>query len=446
PYPAYGTPAPDVAALRPIAGMPTSVTLAQAVDIAVAQSPAFAAERAQYDAIRAKYSSELQAIFPSISASGSVTRSFGSGASSNSNSNPTPTPGNNNQNLGNAPTTAERASISLQQLIFDGGRVIAAIKSAKESSIAGRDTLLRDLQTLQFDVAKSYYGVLQSNATVVADAELVREFEAEEANVNAEIRAGAAAKSDLASAEFQSAKARGGVVSAQGAAIAAQSAFAATLGLDADAEVVPQPLSAGDQGATQPTQTYAKSLAQALLLRPDYQAAQHTANSAADDLRYAKLARFPSISANASDGVSRTLPIDNSFAHSSSIGATISIPIYDQGLTTYNIAQAKSSLDQANAALTESKLGVESDVRSSLSGLISAEALLVQANLELSSAQVALNAARAKYKVGAATIIDLVTAEANLSQAQTDEITAVYNVQTALQTYNYAVGLSTLQL
>jgi outer membrane protein len=448
PYPAYGTPAPDVAALRPIAGVPASVTLDQAVDIAVAQSPAFASERAQYDAIRAKYSSELQAIFPSISASGSVTRSFGSGSSANSNSNPnpTPTPTNNNQNLGNAPTTDERASISLQQLIFDGGRVIAAIKSAKESSIAGRDTLLRDLQTLQFDVAKSYYGVLQSNATVVADAELVREFEAEEANVNAEIRAGAAAKSDLASAEFQSAKARGGVVSAQGAAIAAQSAFAATLGLDADAEVVPQPLSAGDQGATQTMQTYAKSLAQALLLRPDYQAAQHTANSAADDLRYAKLARFPSISANANDGVSRTLPIDRSFSHSSSIGATISIPIYDQGLTTYNIAQAKASLDEANAALIESKLGVESDVRSSLSGLISAEALLVQANLELSSAQVALNAARAKYKVGAATIIDLVTAEANLSQAQTDEITAIYNVQTALQTYNYAMGLSTLHL
>ncbi|HEY5257316.1 MAG TPA: TolC family protein, partial [Candidatus Baltobacteraceae bacterium] len=64
----------------------------------------------------------------------------------------------------------------------------------------------------------------------------------------------------------------------------------------------------------------------------------------------------------------------------------------------------------------------------------------------LSSAQVALNAAQAKYRVGAATIIDLVTAEANLSQAQTDDVTAVYNAQTAQQAYNFAVGLSTLKL
>jgi multidrug efflux system outer membrane protein len=198
----------------------------------------------------------------------------------------------------------------------------------------------------------------------------------------------------------------------------------------------------GDQ--TSPT--YAKSLAQALLLRPDYQAAQHIVTAAHDDVRYAELARFPSITANASDGVDRQLPFNRSFSHSSSIGASISIPIYDQGLTAYNVAQAKAALDEDIASLTQSKLGVESDVRSALSGLISARALLVQTNLELSSAQTALDAAQAKYRVGAATIIDLITAEANLAQAQTDNVSAIYNAQTALQAYNYAMGLSTLQL
>jgi len=447
PYPAYGTPAPDVASLRPVAGVPTSVSLTQAVDLAVMGSPAFASQRAQYNAIRAKYSSELQALFPSISATGSVTRSFGGGSSSqnnNANPNATPTPGVNS-NLGNAVTTDERASISVQQLIFDGGRVIAAIKSAKESDIAGRDTLLRDLQTLEFDVANAYYLVLQDNATIAADAQLVREFQTQEDNVNAEIRAGAAAKSDLSSAEFQTAKARGQLVTAQGAAIAAQSNFAAALGLDADAQVVPQPLTNGEI-PLQVTQTYAKAVGQALLLRPDYDAAKHTVASSQDDLRFAKLGRFPTITANAQDGVARSLPFNNSFSHSSSIGATINIPIYDQGQTSYNIAVAQSQLDQADAALLQTKLGVESGVRSALSGLISARALLVQANLELSSAQVALNAAQAKYRVGAATIIDLVTAEANLSQAQTDDVTAVYNAQTAQQAYDFAVGLSTLKL
>jgi multidrug efflux system outer membrane protein len=218
------------------------------------------------------------------------------------------------------------------------------------------------------------------------------------------------------------------------------------LGLDADTQVEPQPISAADLTATTALPTYPKALGQALLLRPDYDAAKHTAISASDDLRYAKLGRFPSITANASDGVARELPFDNSFSHSSSIGASISIPIYDQGLTAYNIAQAQSELDQADDALLQSKLGVESDVRSALAGLYSARAGLVQANLELSSGQIALAAAQAKYRVGAATIIDLVTAEANLAQAQSDDLAATYAVETALQTYTYAMGTSTLKL
>ena len=50
------------------------------------------------------------------------------------------------------------------------------IRSAKEADIAGRATLLRDLQTLAVNVATAYYTVLEDNATVKADAQLVHEF------------------------------------------------------------------------------------------------------------------------------------------------------------------------------------------------------------------------------------------------------------------------------
>ena len=62
PYPAYGTPAPDVAAQAPKPGVAPIVTLDQAVDIAIAQSPAFASERAAYQAIYAKYGAEKGAL------------------------------------------------------------------------------------------------------------------------------------------------------------------------------------------------------------------------------------------------------------------------------------------------------------------------------------------------------------------------------------------------
>jgi outer membrane protein len=438
PYPAYGTPAPDVAQSRPVAGVPTSVSLVQAMAIAVAQSPAFATQRAQYDITRAKYASEKLAIFPSVSANADATRSYGSSSTRNGSGGN----GNGNTTSGSGPFTTLSATAQLQQLIFDGGRVIAAIKSAKQADLAGQQTLERQLQALEFNVAKAYYGVLQANAAVDASAQSVHLFEITENSIAAKIHAGAAARSDLSLATFQTSRARGLLVSAQGLAIAAQSAFALTLGLDADTAIAPQ---GSGQSAIAATPTYQKSLAQALLLRPDYLAAQHTVDAASDNLRYAKLARFPVLNGTASDGVNRTLPSSTSFSHSASLGATLSIPIFDQGLTTFNVASAQSQLDQANAGLTLAKLTVESDVRTALSGLISARALLVQAQLELQSAQVGLSAAQARYKVGVATILDLVTAEANYAQAQTDYVNAVYGAQIAEQTFNFALGLTDLK-
>jgi outer membrane protein len=464
PYPAYGTPAPDVELLTPKKGVPQSISLADAIRIAVALSPTFAQENAQWAAIHARYTSSVQALYPGISGNAQAGKNYTNGTTS-SVSSPTPPAavpipkasptrppfGTYSQST----ITTESATISITQLIYDGGRTIANIRSAKAADIAGRATLLRQLQTLAFNVANAYYTVLEDNATVTADAQLVHEFEVNEASTAAQIRNGAAARSDIAAAQFQTAQARGNLVTAQGVAIGAQATFATTLGLDADAEVVPQPITA--QPAA-PNPTYAASLKRALIMRPDYLAASYNVESAKEGLRYAKLARFPILTAGASDGVSRTFldcvttatssvcPGPSSWSNDKAIGLNLTVPIYDQGVTNYNVAVAASQLDQNLAVLNSTRLTVESDVRSALATLISARSSLVQARSELTSAQVSLSATQAQYKVGATTILNLVTAEANLTTAQSAYITALYGVRTAEQNYLYATGVSDVQI
>ena len=192
----------------------------------------------------------------------------------------------------------------------------------------------------------------------------------------------------------KTAQARGQLVTAQGNAIGAQGTFATELGLDADALVVPQPLMAQPFG---PNPNYAVSLKRALIMRPDYISAGYSVQSAQENLRFAKLARFPILSAGASDGVSRQFidcfsttqttkkgivvpvsacPGPNSWSNDKALGLSLTIPIYDQGRTNYNIAVAAAQLDQAIATLNSTKLTVESDVRSALATLISARASL----------------------------------------------------------------------
>jgi outer membrane protein len=463
PYPAYGTPAPDVAQMKEKKGVPQSISLADAIRISVALSPTFALQNAQWAAIHARYTSSVQAYYPTVSGNGQMGQNYTNGTSS-SVSSPTPPAAAVPNPLPTRPAfgtysqstiTTESATISISQLIYDGGRTIANIRSAHEADIAGRATLLRQLQTLAFNVASAYYTVLEDNATVTADAQLVREFEVNEASVAAQIRNGAAARSDIAAAQFQTAQARGNLVTAQGTAIGAQAAFATTLGLDADAQVVPQQITS--QPAA-PNPTYEASLKRAFIMRPDYISAKYNVQSAQDNLRYAKLARFPILAAGASDGVSRTFlncittanasecPGPSAWSNDKAVGLNLTVPIYDSGVTNYNVAVAASQLDQAVATLNSTKLTVESDVRSALATLISARSSLVQARSELTAAQVSLSATQAQYKVGATTILNVVTAEANLTTAQSAYITALYGVRTAEQNYLFATGISDVQI
>jgi outer membrane protein len=442
PYPAYGTPAPDVAKLVERPGVPAQITLKQAIDIAVVQSPTFASERAAYRAIAARLGAEYGALFPALSGSASIGRSFSNGNTLNSGGGfvgATPAPTNR------AYQTTESAGLSLSQLIFDGGRAIAAIHAAKEADFSGRDTLLRDLQTLAYNVATAYYTVLQDRAAVSSDSALVREFEINERFVTAQIRTGAAARSDLAAAQFQTAQARGSLVTAQGQEIAAESAFATLLGLDADTAVSPAPLPAS------PTQikllSYQQSLQEAYTLRPDYLASQFTVQADQSNLRYAKLARFPVLTASASIDTSRYLvPGTSGYSSGRSLGAQLTVPLYDQGLTNYNVAVAASTLDEARAAMTQARLTVQSDVRGGLASLISARASLVQAQAEVRSATVSLQATQAQYRVGASTITAIVTAEANLATAQRDYVAALYSERLAEENYAYVLGASDLSL
>lgn len=480
PYPAYGSPAPDVARLRPRKGVPQSITLQDAIRIAVALSPAFATQNALWAAIHARYTSDLQLYYPSVSGNAHMGKQYSNGtsASTSSSSNPIGSPTPLAGSLVPAVATArpqvggysastiasESATITITQLIYDGGRTIAEIRSAKEADIAGRATLLRALQTLAYNVATAYYAVLEDNATVKADAQLVHEFQVNEASVAAQIRNGAAARSDIAAAQFQTAQAKGNLVTAQGTAIGAQATFATTLGLDADSMVVPKTING--QPNMQPL-GYDVSLKRAILMRPDYISAAYTVASEQEAVRYAKLARFPVLSASASDGTSRTFidcytssttkangnvipfsecPGPQGWSNDKSLGLDLTFPIYDQGATNYNVAYAAAQLDQALASFNTTRLTVQSDVRSALATLVSSQANLVQARSELTSAQVSLDATQAQYRVGAATILNVVTAEANLSTAQSAYISAFYGVYNAQQNYLYATGVSDVQL
>jgi outer membrane protein len=428
------TPAPSPSAPplpTPVAqpGVPQSVTLQQALDIAVAKSPVLAAARANRQLTQIPVNLARTAVFPNISATASSTHNNSSNFAG--------------RNFGS--NTSRGLNVTLSQLIYDGGKVIAQIHQARANAVAGSQTYERQLETLGFNVAQAYFSALQAQASVQVAQEVVHENKVNESLVQAQVRAGVAPRIDLVTAHVPTVQAQVALIQAQGTEASAWGAFANQLGLDPNTLV--RPVNAQPANPAQTLVTvlpYEQAVTRALALRPDYLSAQSAVLAAQYNVQAQRAGYFPSLTGSATYGTNSTTVTGTNFAPNSSAGLTLKIPIFDQGITRAQTEQAQAQLDLANAQLAQTKLGVELNVQQALVGVSSDQAAVQQAQAALASAQESVKATQAQYKAGVTTLVTLLQAQVNLTSAETSELNAIYTLRQAEQTYIYALGESSI--
>jgi len=447
PFPAYGTPAP-VSQTRAAPGVPQVITLQQAVLVAYARSPLLASARADVEIASAPVSLAQSALFPAVTGSATTTRAHREGGSNSTGSTGTTGTGTTGASTFNPNTTTNSLQLQLQQLIFDGGRVAAQIRGARASQSASIATYQRELQTVAFNVATAYYNTLAAQRQTQVALTTVLLDQVQENLVTAQIRAGTAARTDLATAQLPTAQARVAVIRSQANEQVQLATFANTLGLDADIAVQPKddvPAVSATAGTLAvapafPTPTYQIAVTRALALRPDLTAEQQNIVANRENVRAARLGNFPNVNGNAAYGTTSTDSSGGSFRNAGSVGLALSIPIYDRGQTKALTAQAQGQLDRALAQLQVAQQGVQLNVRTALVNLVAAYAALDQTNAELAKAQEVLRATQAQYRAGVTTLPLLLNAQVGLTQALTDEVTAVYTVRQAEQALLFAEG------
>jgi outer membrane protein len=439
PYPAYGTPVPGVNRGVPAAGIPQVVSLAQAVAIGFARSPLLAQARATIEIDTAPVDLAKTAILPNISGTASTAHDYSQNAPA------TPPPGTVSTTRSEpANSVANNLSLSLRQLIYDGGKVAAELRAAKYTQSGAIATYKRELQTVSFNVANAYYAALSAQRTTQVANETVKLNQVNADLVQAQIQAGTTARSDLLTAELPVAQARVALVRDQGAELSAQAAFVNAMGLDANTYVLPQDdgnVLAGSSGAPQvAVPTYAAAIARAYMLRPDFSAQQLAIASSQASVKAAKLGLFPNLNGSGSYGTGSTDSTGGTFRNSGSIGVTLTIPIFDQGITHAQVEQAKGQLDAAIALLETAREGIQLNVKQTLVALVSAGATFDQTQAELANAREVLQATQAQYAAGVTTLPLLLNAEVGLTQALVDQVNAVYTLRQAEAAFLFAEG------
>jgi outer membrane protein len=437
PYPAYGTPVPGVNSGVPAANVPPVVTLDQSIAIGYAQSPALAAARASLGISKGALDLAGTPLFPNITGTASTEHSRDQNAAIAAET------GIVGGGAGSMSFVSNNLQAQLTQLIYDGGKVAANVRAARATLHSTADTYRRELQTVAFNVATAYYNDLAAQRATAIAVQVVQVDLVNESLVSAQIKVGTEAAADLATAQLQTAEGRLAVVKAQSAEISAHAAFANAMGLDANTLVLPKddtPVNGAPVTSTIVAPSYDVAIKRALLMRPDVSAGQYTIDSTQASLRAAKLGLFPTLAGNASYGTASSNATGGDFRNSDNIGATLSVPIYDQGITHAQVESARGQLDLAIANQNTTIEGVQLNVKQTLTSLVSARQALSEADVELANAQVVLASTQAQYRAGVTTLPLLLNAQEGFAQALTDQSTAVYSLRQAEQAFLFAEG------
>ena len=160
----------------------------------------------------------------------------------------------------------------------------------------------------------------------------------------------------------------------------------------------------------------------------------------------AQASNGPSMNVNASANHSYDL-WNNSNDHSTnlSLGANISMPLYQGGAGVSRVRQAEIDRDAARANLQAQEAQTRAEVIAAWQNLQSAEASLNSTVAQVEASEAALRGARAEEEVGTRTFLDTLSAENNLTEAQVLLVTSRAQVVLAGYSLLNSMGVLTAE-
>ena len=174
--------------------------------------------------------------------------------------------------------------------------------------------------------------------------------------------------------------------------------------------------------------------------RPDYQAAVANLNASKSSLTIAEAAYSPVIGLTASYGLSG--PQTNTISDNKSFygGLSISLPIFNGFQTQSNIQAADIGVKSSEQSLDNTRRQVQLDVYQALLNLYSSEKQYEAGVNSVAYAKINLETEQEKYTIGGATLLDVLTANAQYTLALSNKVIAAYAYIQAKQQVEYAMG------
>lgn len=410
-----------------------TLTLQQAIQTALEKNIDVIRSRNTMQISDANVTAAYGEFIPSLSATASLGRSGST----------TATPVGDVINANGSASARLNANVTL----FDGFRNTSSLSRASSSADASALNYARQKQNTVLAVQQAYLTVLRNEQLLFVSQENLKRSQQQLSRIEESNKVGAVAKADVYRQQVQTANDELALINAQTNYDNSKQELLYVLALDVmkeyefrDASVAQQIENLNFDSLQQEYSDYRKLVEEALNARPDYQSTVLAKQISENDLTIARSGHYPTLSLGAGYGLSGADLGTLSDSKSWNWGLTLSIPIFNGFQVSTQAQTSELNLQLAEQQVDEAKRRVAKDVKAALLSLESARKRYDVSLKNVKSAEEDRRIAEERYNLGSNTLLDLLVATANYTQAQSTKVSSTYDFVYAKLQFRIAVG------
>jgi outer membrane protein len=411
---------------------PASLTLDQCLNLALKQNPTILKARQEIERAHGLVVEVRAAVLPQVNLNGQYAQ-IDRGSIETA---PGTSMFDNQQHTWNA-------TIEASQLVYSGGRVSAAIRAARLTDQIALLGFQRTVADTVLAVRSAFYQILLNKALVEVRERSIVLLDRQLQDARHRFEAGTVPQFNVLRAEVELANAKPPLIRAQNDLRLAREALVRLLALDSPSTREFTDINFDGRLAYEHRAwELPAALTQALAQRPELQQAEKQVALNREGLTVAAAGNQPQLSVFADYGIrERTFSdeMDRSI-QGWTVGARVSWPVFDGLLTRGKVLQARAQLNQATLDQDDTRRGVELEVRQGYSTYRQALELLEAQKKTVEQAEESLRLAESRFRAGAGTQLEVLSAQTAVTDARSNEVQALYDYNVALANLDRVTG------
>lgn len=321
-----------------------------------------------------------------------------------------------------------QAELAVRQPLYRGGRTVAGVERAENEVLGQRAQLTDTEQAVLFDAVTAYMDVWRDEAVLRLNVNNEEVLQRQLRATLDRFEVGEITRTDVAQAEARLSRVTAQRIDAEAQLRTSRALFREVTGIPAGTLTAPPSPDGLPESEPQAAE-------EAQLANPRVIAAGFFERAAERAIRQQLGELYPELNLRGAVNEGRDLSGRGTKSRSASLLAELSFPLYQQGLVSSQVREARQVNSQRRLEMEQARRAVEQEAIAAWEALQSARAQIRSFESEIAAAEIALEGVREEATVGARTVLDvldqeqeLLDAQVNLVRAQRDDIVAGYRL------------------